>query len=236
MLNIYFKYQTNDTVFTRILQKSFNKLHSRFTFKHGWVCNSIIDLFAFQNIAMNDLIFSEFPLLESERMFFKNYADASPEVIYEIRSNKKINEFLDREPAHSIEDAIKHIKIVHRAFEEKAGVNWVLIEKAGNKLVGYIGLWRFIKEHNRAEIGYVLLPNYWGKGLMKEAIDTVVRFGFTKMEIHSIEANVNPQNIKSINLLEKCGFKKEAYFRENYLHKGKYLDSVIYSLLEKDLS
>ncbi len=185
---------------------------------------------------MNDLIFLEFPVLESERLVFRNYADADAKAIYEIRSNRRINEFLDREPAQNIEDAISHIKIVQRSFEEKTGVNWVLHTKADDKLVGYVGLWRIDKAHNRAEIGYVLLPDYWGKGLMKEAIDVVVRFGFTTMEIHSIEANVNKENIKSINVLEKCGFKKEAYFRENFFYKGKYLDSVIYCLLEKDIN
>jgi len=55
------------------------------------------------------------------------------------------------------------------------------------------------------------------------------------MKLHSIEANVNPLNEKSKKVLERVGFKKEAYFRENYLFDGKFLDSVIYSLLEKDL-
>jgi ribosomal-protein-alanine N-acetyltransferase len=70
---------------------------------------------------------------------------------------------------------------------------------------------------------------------MYETINTIVRFGFNEMKLHSIEANVNPLNEKSKKVLEKVGFKKEAYFRENYLFNGNFLDSVIYSLLEKDL-
>lgn len=54
------------------------------------------------------------------------------------------------------------------------------------------------------------------------------------MKFHRIEANMNPNNILSIKLLEKLGFKKEAYFRENFFYNGKFLDSVIYSMIESD--
>jgi ribosomal-protein-alanine N-acetyltransferase len=51
--------------------------------------------------------------------------------------------------------------------------------------------------------------------------------------LHSIEANINPDNLASANLLEKNGFKKEAHFRENFYYNGKFLDSLIYSLVRK---
>ena len=93
-----------------------------------------------------------------------------------------------------------------------------------------------IPEHCRAEIGYALKPEYWWKGYMYETISRMLRFGFENMKLHSIEANVNPANARSKKLLEKIGFKKEAYFRENYLFDNKFLDSIIYSLLEIDLT
>ena len=155
--------------------------------------------------------------------------------IFDIRTNELVNKYLDREPEHTLDEVLNHIKRVQLSFDEKSGINWVLYTKTENKLIGYVGLWRFEKEHNRAEIGYVLHPVYWGKGFMKEAIDRVALFAFGPLEFHSIEANINPGNASSENVLKKCGFKKEAYFRENYFYKGKYLDSVIYSLLKKDI-
>ncbi|HUM46715.1 MAG TPA: GNAT family protein, partial [Chitinophagales bacterium] len=86
-------------------------------------------------------------------------------------------------------------------------------------------------EHFRAEIGYSLLPGYWGRGIMLESITAVIRFGFEILKLHSIEANVNPSNIPSIKLLERSGFVKEAHFKENYYFNGKFLDSAIYSLV-----
>jgi ribosomal-protein-alanine N-acetyltransferase len=63
----------------------------------------------------------------------------------------------------------------------------------------------------------------------------LLKFGFRGLNLHSIEANINPQNENSKGVLEKIGFQKEAYFRENYYYKEKFLDSEIYCLLENDL-
>lgn len=185
---------------------------------------------------MNESVFDPFPLLETKRLLLNNYNSADAKAIHDLRSRRQINQYLDRLPERSIEDTVKHIEMVKLSFFNKSGLNWVMIEKESKELIGYVGLWRIMKEHNRAEIGYVLKPEYWNNGFMTEAIQMVSQFAFKKLQLHSIEANVNPDNAASIKVLEKCHFRKEAYFRENYYFNGKYLDSVILCLLEKDLS
>ncbi|MGK0366715.1 MAG: ribosomal-protein-alanine N-acetyltransferase [Saprospiraceae bacterium] len=86
--------------------------------------------------------------------------------------------------------------------------------------------------HFRTEIGYILHPDYWRKGLMSEALQTIVGYAFTKTKLHSIEANVSVDNKASMALLEKNGFVKEAHFKENYYYDGNFLDSIIYSLVK----
>lgn len=98
-------------------------------------------------------------------------------------------------------------------------------------LIGYVGFWKWVREHFRAEVGFALLPAYWCKGIMYEALDAIIKFGFEKMNLHRIEADVNPGNIPSIKLLEKLNFKQEAYYKENIFFNGKFCDSAIYSLL-----
>ena len=88
-----------------------------------------------------------------------------------------------------------------------------------------------MKEHFRAEIGYMLDPQWQGKGLMQEVMDKLLDYGFSTLGLHSVEANVNPGNIASIRLLERNNFVREAYFRENYFYDGKFLDTLIYSKL-----
>ena len=184
---------------------------------------------------MNPNVFNTFPLLESSRLLFQNMATADPQEVFIMRSDSQIYKYLDRPMAQSIDDAIKHIDLLKNSFAEHTAISWLLVERSTMKVAGYIGLWRFVIENNRAEIGYVLKHEFWGKGLMKEAIDAVVRFAFSPMEFHSIMANVNPANIQSIKVLEKCNFKKEACFREDYFYNGAYLDTLIFGLLEKDI-
>ncbi len=108
--------------------------------------------------------------------------------------------------------------------------------KSTDELIGYFGFWRLAMRHCRAEIGFALKPQFWGKGIMKETMNCLINFGFTELNLHSIEANVNPENEKSERLLVKFGFKKEAYFRENFFYNGIFKDSIIYSILETDLN
>jgi [ribosomal protein S5]-alanine N-acetyltransferase len=79
----------------------------------------------------------------------------------------------------------------------------------------------------------MLHPNFWNKGIMKEALLAAIDFGFNQMKLHSIEAHINPDNVASGILLEKTGFVREAYFKEDFFFRGKFSDSAIYSLLNK---
>jgi len=101
-------------------------------------------------------------------------------------------------------------------------------------MVGYFGIWRIERDNCRGEIGYSLDPKYWGKGYMAEAFRTIIPFGFQQLHLHSMEGNINPHNESSRRILLKHGFVKEGYFRENFYFDEKFLDSEIYSLLEKD--
>ncbi|MCU0414742.1 MAG: GNAT family N-acetyltransferase [Ignavibacteriaceae bacterium] len=185
---------------------------------------------------INKNIFKSFPEFESERLIFRKILISDAKDIFLIRSNDKVMRFMDVPRHHSISDSEKLIESIGESYKKETGINWAIIEKHSNGFVGYFGFFRIIPEHCRAEIGYALKPEYWGKGYMYETINRMVRFGFDNMKLHSIEANVNPENEKSKKVLEKIGFKKEAYFRENYLFDGKFLDSIIYSLLEMDLT
>jgi len=187
------------------------------------------------NFKINSDVFANFPQLESERLLFWNFKISDAGNLYEMRSNKDVMKYLDRPFMKSIEEARDMINNMHESFKNHEGINWAIIEKETNVFMGYIGFWRMDKENCRAEVGYTLLPQFWGQDFMTEALQEVVNFGFNDLNLHSIEANCNPENIISMKLLEKIGFKKEAYFRENYLFENKFLDSIIYCLLQKDL-
>jgi ribosomal-protein-alanine N-acetyltransferase len=99
------------------------------------------------------------------------------------------------------------------------------------KTIGTICFWRMVKEHYRAELGYVLDPKYWRMGIMKESILKVLDFGFSKIGLHSVEARINPDNIASASVLESTGFIREAYFKEDFFRRGKFEDTAVFSRL-----
>ena len=187
------------------------------------------------NTKINENIFEKFPILESERLIYREFKKNDKHALFSIRSDFRVMNYMDSPKHVSLQDSINMIENILVSFKEKTGINWAIINKSTDEFIGYLGFWRLIKQHCRAEIGYALKPEFWGKGLMKESFDMLIDFGFNNLQIHSIEADVNPKNIKSIHLLEKKGFRKEAHFRENYLFEGNFLDSLIYSLLEEEV-
>ncbi len=188
------------------------------------------------NKKINKNIFEKFPELESERLIFRKFKKTDKLDLFALRSDERVMNYMDSPKHESIRDSIKMIEDINISFYEKTGINWAIIKKYSNEFIGYFGFWRLIKQHCRAEIGYALKPENSGQGFMKESFDSLIDFGFRKLQIHSIEANVNPKNTKSIRLLEKKGFRKEAHFRENYLFEGNFLDSFIYCLIETDIN
>ncbi|MBK6912522.1 MAG: GNAT family N-acetyltransferase [Ignavibacteriales bacterium] len=186
------------------------------------------------NFAINDNVFNQFPNLETNNLFLQNFTITVVNEIFKIRSDIRVMQYLDKDCHKTVEDSKKMINEIIQAYKDKSGINWIIRKKNTLEVIGYIGYWRLNRQGVRAEIGYALKPEYWRKGLMSEAMVRVLEFGFGEFGLHSIEGNVNPQNESSIKILEKFGFKKEAHFKEDYLYKGKYLDSAIYSLLETD--
>lgn len=184
------------------------------------------------NTEINLNIFNTFPILESERLIFREIGSNDSNDIFQLRSNAEVMKYMDSPVWVSIKEAEAFIKAIIDSFINKNGISWGIIEKSSNNFIGYFGFWKIITEHCRAEIGYALKPEYWCSRYMTETFGTMIPFGFNNIKLHSVYGDVNPNNQGSIKLLEKFGFKKEAYYRENLLFNNKYLDSVVYTLLE----
>lgn len=180
---------------------------------------------------MLKLNFTPFPVLVTERLILRKVKKSDANEIFILRSDARVMKYLDRAPAESLNDAHSFIKLITRQEKYNEAVTWAITIKGNPKLIGTICYWNIKPEHYRAETGYVLLPEYHGKGIMHEALVVVLNYGFNVMKLHSIEANVNPANQASIKLLEKNKFVREAYFKENYFYEGKFMDTAIYSLV-----
>jgi ribosomal-protein-alanine N-acetyltransferase len=182
---------------------------------------------------MLSINFTPFPNLETERLTLRRVDknDASP--ILELRSDVETMKYIPRPLLKSTEEALEHIALIDAKIENSEGINWAITLKNDSKLIGIISFYRIKPEHFRAEIGYMLLPDFSGKGIISEAINEVVNYGFNEMHLHSVEGIIDPNNLASAKVLQKNGFVKEAHLKENEFYEGRFLDNVIYSRLNK---
>ena len=176
--------------------------------------------------------FDPFPLLETDRLVLRRIEESDVNEIFILRSDRRVMQYIERPPGKSTEDARLFIQKINELIKNNDAIQWAITLKNDPVLIGTICIWNISKENHRGEIGYALYPDAHGKGIMQEALTEVLNFGFNILKLHSIEANVNPDNIASIKLLERNKFIREAFFKENIYYEGKFSDSVIYSLLE----
>jgi ribosomal-protein-alanine N-acetyltransferase len=179
--------------------------------------------------------FHPFPQIITNRLLLREISRTDVTEMFNLRSSENIMQFIDRPRAITKEDALCFIDVIKTALAKDEGITWAITFKNNPKLIGTIGFWRMQKENYRAEIGYMLHDLFHRQGIMQEAIAAVLRYGFDVLKLHSIEANLNPANIASAKLLEKNNFVLEAHFKENYYFNGRFLDSLVYSLLSKNL-
>lgn len=178
--------------------------------------------------------FSPLPEIQTDRLLLRQIklSDA-PEVFY-LRSNPEVLKYIGKEPCQSIKEAAAFIGKVLTDLEAGDGVAWAITLKDDPEImIGHIGFWRMDKPAFRAEIGYLIHPQHWGKGLIKEAIKATLQFGFQTMNLHSVEARISPQNLASAAVLEANGFIKEGHLKESFCFREKFEDTVIYSILNK---
>jgi ribosomal-protein-alanine N-acetyltransferase len=182
---------------------------------------------------MLQLNFEPFPNLETSRLFLRRVTATDVKEILELRSNTETMKYIPRPLLKTTEDALEHIANIDAKIKTQEGINWAITIKGNSKLIGLLGHYRIQLENHRAEVGYMLLPQFHGKGIISEALKKVVSYGFEEMKLHSIEAVIDSSNLASEKVLQKSGFIKEAHLRENVIYEGRFLDTVIYTLLNK---
>jgi ribosomal-protein-alanine N-acetyltransferase len=119
-------------------------------------------------------------------------------------------------------------------FKENRGIRWGILKKGGNELMGTCGYYDWNKTSRRAEIGYDLDPACWGQGIMTEALQVVLDYGFEKMGLNRIQAIIDSKNIRSMKLVQRLGFKKEGVLRQRSYFNGQFRDDVCFSLLREE--
>src|SRR6185437_8669180 len=160
--------------------------------------------------------FYPFPVLFTERLVLRRITDGDANELFFLRSDEGIMKYICKPKPKNLDDILQFIEKINSMIGANQGVAWAVTLKNEDKLIGHISFHQIFKEHFRAEVGYMLYPDYYGQNIMHEALKAVLDYGFNTIGLHSVEANVSPENIRSRKLLEKNNFMQEAHFKENY--------------------
>jgi ribosomal-protein-alanine N-acetyltransferase len=151
--------------------------------------------------------FTPFPILTTERLTLRQLVITDEQEIFTLRSDSEINKYLDRQISKTIDDARNFINKVNENINKNDSLYWAITFSDKNILVGTICLFGFSDENDKCEIGYELLTNFQGQGIMKEAAEKVIDYAFNTIKVQKIEAFFHRDNQASIKLLEKLSFR-----------------------------
>ncbi len=184
---------------------------------------------------MIEFCFQPFPEMLTERLLLRQIVPGDAGALYQLRTDEEAMRYIGRPKPQSVEEVTEgFIRLIAESMSRNESVAWAICLRDEPGLIGTIGYHRADPANHRAEIGYMLDPACWSKGIMSEAIAPVVCYGFDQMGLHSIQAFVEPANAASSALLRKFGFRQEGYFRDYFYFEGAYQDMEMYSLLDTD--
>lgn len=179
-------------------------------------------------------IFSKMPVLETPRLILRRMLPSDCADMFEYASQSLVTRYLTWNPHKSREHTLQYLEYVATRYRVGDFFDWALVWRENQKMVGTCGFTRFDYNNNTAEIGYVLNPVYWGRGIATEAVREVLRFGFVELNLHRIEARYMKDNINSRRVMERCGLKYEGMLRSALYIRNSYQDVCICSILSDE--
>lgn len=169
--------------------------------------------------------------MESDNFRLRQYTVADALDLFHLLADENVLRYFSMKKLSGVEEAENVIISYLDGIEKGTSLRWAIADRETDKLIGMAGFRRFDHGNFRAEIGYGLMPDYWGKGIAKKAVRLLVDHGFQILHLHTIEAQVEPENIGSVKVLESVGFRQEGFFKENYYFDGKFLDTLVFSIV-----
>jgi [ribosomal protein S5]-alanine N-acetyltransferase len=180
-------------------------------------------------------VFMDLPEIETERLLLRRMRLDDAEAMFAYASDPEVTRYVPWDTHHSIEDSESFLTFAIEGYERGDFGGWGVVLKDSGVFIGTCGLDAgYAPEHARAELGYVLSREHWGKGLMLEAVRAVIRFGFGRIGLNRIEARCIAENTASARVMEKAGMTYEGTLREREFIKGAYRDMKLYSILGRE--
>lgn len=182
-----------------------------------------------------DIVFNPFPQLLTDRLMLRQINTADRDAIFATFRQAAVVRYYDVVQPKTIADADGLIHVFNRRYENRLSIRWgIALRKRPEWLIGTAGYNLFDQNGRFAEIGYELHPDHWGQGIATEAMSEIVHFGFERIGLYRIEANVFAPNHASARVLTKLGFQHEGTLRQREFWQGERLDLAWYGILKEE--
>lgn len=175
------------------------------------------------------------PTLDGERIRLRAVRPADDPGLLAVFGDARHLRYWSHGPLADLDDVRQYREGIAAGTRDRTFFQWAVTEPAEDRLIGTVTLSAWDRGNRRAEVGFILRPDHAGQGLAADAVRTAIWFGIDRMELHRVEADVDPENAASIRLLRRLGFRHEGHFRERWFTFGSWKDSAMYGLLAADL-
>ena len=179
-------------------------------------------------------IFTNIPTIETERLILRKMMVSDADDMYEYSCKSEVTKYLLWSPHPDRYYTIDYLKFIGKRYKLGEFYDWAVIEKESGKMIGTCGFAKIDMQNRSAEIGYVLNPDFWGKGYATEMVGRVIDFGFRKVKLNRLECRYMVENVQSRRVMEKNGMTFEGVHRGYLYVKEKYRDIGFCAILRED--
>lgn len=175
----------------------------------------------------------EFPVIKTDRLLLRQIVDGDIENIFKGLSHPDIIKYYGVD-FRTLEATKEQMAFYADLEKNGTGIWWALCSLDNQIVYGAGGLNNLVKEHKKAEIGFWLLTEFWGQGIMKEAVPLICNYGFSKPGLHRIEGFVETDNKKCKPAMAKLDFRHEGTMKDCEIKNGKFISIDIYAKTQND--
>ncbi len=174
------------------------------------------------------------PHLSTPRLRLRPFEDSDAAALFRLHSNRRVMRYWDSSAWTEPGRADTFLARCREMAEAGTGTRLAVERSADGVFLGWCSLSRWNREYRSAALGYCYDDAVWGDGVATEAARALLEWGFTHLDLHRVQSEVDTRNPASARVLEKLGFQREGTLREDCVVDGEVSDSWVYGLLRRE--
>ena len=178
--------------------------------------------------------YSNLPDIQTDRLSLRKARKEDLEDIFEYASNDNVARYLQWDTHLNIDVTRQYLNDVLKEYSEGKDGPWMIVYKPDKKVVGAIHIITYDERNSTVEIGYVLSEKYWNRGIITEALKSVIAHCIDELRVNRIQLRCKSENTASERVMRKCGLKIEGEMRDAVYEKGRYWNFRFFSVLKSE--